>query len=119
MKDFADRVNLGLIPSSEEGWPIACAALKNSTGGWLHIHVNVSTYTRPEGNCVAMSDGKKGGERRRKFGGESNPWEMEEKQEPSGSCDLPIGRFLCCCQVSVNSLMTVTHHLMLQTLPYV
>ena len=38
----ADRVNLGLIPSSEDGWPVACAALKH-TGGFLHIHSNVET----------------------------------------------------------------------------
>lgn len=31
---------LGLIPSSEIGWPAAVAALK-PCGGWLHIHGNV------------------------------------------------------------------------------
>ncbi|XP_072017551.1 LOW QUALITY PROTEIN: tRNA wybutosine-synthesizing protein 2 homolog [Amphiura filiformis] len=41
-KGIADRVNLGLIPSSQQGWPIACAALKH-TGGILHIHGNVTT----------------------------------------------------------------------------
>ncbi len=38
-------MNVGLIPSSEEGWPVACDALKVSTGGWLHIHGNVTTNT--------------------------------------------------------------------------
>ncbi|NXA16931.1 TYW2 protein, partial [Ibidorhyncha struthersii] len=41
--DTADRVNLGLIPSSEEGWPVACRVLKKGTGGVLHIHHNVET----------------------------------------------------------------------------
>nr|XP_046262943.1 tRNA wybutosine-synthesizing protein 2 homolog [Scatophagus argus] len=41
--DIADRVNLGLIPSSEEGWPVACRLLKRTTGGVLHIHQNVSS----------------------------------------------------------------------------
>ncbi|NWH43840.1 TYW2 protein, partial [Fregata magnificens] len=41
--DIADRVNLGLIPSSEEGWPVACRVLKKGTGGVLHIHHNVET----------------------------------------------------------------------------
>ncbi|XP_064603269.1 tRNA wybutosine-synthesizing protein 2 homolog [Liolophura sinensis] len=41
-KGIADRVNLGLIPSSEPGWPVACAALKPE-GGLLHIHGNVTT----------------------------------------------------------------------------
>ena len=40
----ADRVNLGLIPSSEAGWSVACAALKPSSGGILHIHGNVTSF---------------------------------------------------------------------------
>lgn len=40
---FADRVNLGLIPSSEEGWLTACRMLKRETGGVLHIHQNVTS----------------------------------------------------------------------------
>lgn len=41
--NVADHVNLGLIPSSEDGWTTACAALKKDTGGMLHIHGNVDT----------------------------------------------------------------------------
>lgn len=37
----ADRVNLGLIPTSENSWPVACKSLKTTTGGRLHIHGNV------------------------------------------------------------------------------
>ncbi|XP_051878414.1 tRNA wybutosine-synthesizing protein 2 homolog isoform X2 [Pristis pectinata] len=44
LRNVADRVNLGLIPSSEEGWPIACQLLKEDRGGILHIHNNVSLY---------------------------------------------------------------------------
>jgi len=40
LRGCADRVNLGLIPSSSQGWPLACAALK-PRGGWLHVHDNV------------------------------------------------------------------------------
>lgn len=43
LQDVADRVNLGLIPSSEDGWPVACQLLKRSTGGVLHIHHNVTS----------------------------------------------------------------------------
>ncbi|NXN09362.1 TYW2 protein, partial [Indicator maculatus] len=46
LQDIADRVNLGLIPSSEEGWPVACRVLK-STGGVLHIHHNVESVPVP------------------------------------------------------------------------
>lgn len=42
--DFADRVNLGLIPSSEEGWLTACRMLRRKTGGVLHIHQNVTSH---------------------------------------------------------------------------
>ncbi|KAK0148926.1 tRNA wybutosine-synthesizing protein 2 [Merluccius polli] len=41
--NLADRVNLGLIPSSEEGWPIACRLLRRTTGGILHIHHNITS----------------------------------------------------------------------------
>ncbi|KFQ25813.1 tRNA wybutosine-synthesizing protein 2, partial [Mesitornis unicolor] len=47
LQDIADRVNLGLIPSSEEGWPVACRVLKKGTGGVLHIHHNVETFPTP------------------------------------------------------------------------
>ncbi|KAF3694064.1 tRNA wybutosine-synthesizing protein 2 -like protein [Channa argus] len=43
LSDIADRVNLGLIPSSEDGWPVACRLLKRATGGILHIHQNVTS----------------------------------------------------------------------------
>jgi tRNA G37 N-methylase Trm5 len=35
-----DRVNLGLLPHSDDGWPLAVRALKPS-GGYLHVHVNL------------------------------------------------------------------------------
>ena len=41
---MADRVNLGLIPTSEPGWPVACAALKKDKGGMLHVHINVPSH---------------------------------------------------------------------------
>ena len=40
-KNIADRVNLGLIPSAENSYKTAVDALKNNTGGTLHIHANV------------------------------------------------------------------------------
>jgi len=36
-----DRVSLGLLPSSEGGWITSVRALKDESGGWLHIHGNV------------------------------------------------------------------------------
>lgn len=48
-RHIADRVNLGLIPSSRDGWPVACEALKPESGGILHIHYNVNT--KPTDSC--------------------------------------------------------------------
>ncbi|XP_052017328.1 tRNA wybutosine-synthesizing protein 2 homolog [Apodemus sylvaticus] len=45
LSNIADRVNLGLIPSSEEGWPIACQVLRKDVGGILHIHQNVESFS--------------------------------------------------------------------------
>ncbi|XP_066235552.1 tRNA wybutosine-synthesizing protein 2 homolog [Saccopteryx leptura] len=54
LSNIADRVNLGLIPSSEEGWPIACQVLRKDAGGILHIHQNVESfpgrYLQPPGS---------------------------------------------------------------------
>ena len=41
MQNIADRVSLGLLPSSEGAWGTALAALKLQ-GGWLHLHHNVT-----------------------------------------------------------------------------
>lgn len=40
---YFDRISLGLLPSSEGGWPIAVECLNREKGGWLHIHGNVPT----------------------------------------------------------------------------
>jgi Met-10+ like-protein len=39
--DQFDRVVLGVLPSSEGGWPTAVRAVNYSLGGWLHVHGNV------------------------------------------------------------------------------
>ncbi|GFR52770.1 hypothetical protein Agub_g15381, partial [Astrephomene gubernaculifera] len=39
---LADRVLLGLLPSSRGGWEAAVRALKPDRGGWLHLHHNVT-----------------------------------------------------------------------------
>lgn len=46
--DLVDRVSLGLLPSSEGGWKTAVRALKNATGGWLHVHGNVPNKERDD-----------------------------------------------------------------------
>ena len=49
LSDVADRVILGLLPSSQCGWEKACQVLKPS-GGILHIHENVTSGL---GTCVS------------------------------------------------------------------
>uniref|UniRef100_A0A8C3NM15 tRNA(Phe) (4-demethylwyosine(37)-C(7)) aminocarboxypropyltransferase n=1 Tax=Geospiza parvula TaxID=87175 RepID=A0A8C3NM15_GEOPR len=56
LRDVADRVNLGLIPSSEEGWPVACRVLKKATGGVLHIHHNVETRPALPQSAVLLAE---------------------------------------------------------------
>lgn len=36
-------MNLGLVPSSEDGWPVACRLLNRTAGGILHLHQNVTS----------------------------------------------------------------------------
>ena len=45
--NVAHRVNLGLIPSSEAGWPVAVAVLRPE-GGTLHVHANVGASSEEE-----------------------------------------------------------------------
>ena len=40
LSGVANRVCLGLLPSSEEGWPLAASAL-GASGGFIHVHENV------------------------------------------------------------------------------
>jgi hypothetical protein len=42
LEPIYDRVSLGLLPSSEGGWPVAVRSLRSKSGGWLHIHGNVA-----------------------------------------------------------------------------
>ncbi|XP_051927109.1 tRNA wybutosine-synthesizing protein 2 homolog [Hippocampus zosterae] len=61
--DIADRVNLGLIPSSEDGWPVACRLLKKTTGGLLHIHQNVTSANVVASHAVDDGDNSVSGKR--------------------------------------------------------
>jgi tRNA G37 N-methylase Trm5 len=54
-RNVADRVLLGLIPSSECAWPNAIRALKH-TGGWLHVHGNVGASTSSSKGPAAKAD---------------------------------------------------------------
>jgi tRNA wybutosine-synthesizing protein 3 len=47
LEGIADRGFLGLIPSSENDWPVAIRALKSS-GGYLHIHGNAKNGQEQE-----------------------------------------------------------------------
>ena len=48
-------MNLGLIPTSSLSWETACAALKPETGGTLHVHENVTSYSTTR-NCNEVND---------------------------------------------------------------
>lgn len=55
LQGVADRVLLGLIPSSRTGWGTAIAALKPA-GGILHLHENLSD-SREAADVTAIMDG--------------------------------------------------------------
>jgi tRNA G37 N-methylase Trm5 len=57
--NMVDRVSLGLLPSSEGGWRTAVRALRQDTGGWLHVHANVPVQERSLWTwwlCQSLSD---------------------------------------------------------------
>ncbi|XP_068553103.1 tRNA wybutosine-synthesizing protein 2 homolog [Anas acuta] len=86
LQDVADRVNLGLIPSSEEGWPVACRVLKKGTGGVLHIHHNVEAL--PASSCLQPAVPRN--EQRPPGDSSSGEWEdgqreMQSPKETEGS----------------------------------
>ncbi|KAF6205761.1 hypothetical protein GE061_019934 [Apolygus lucorum] len=49
-KNIANRVNLGLIPSSEASWDTACQTLLSS-GGTLYVHQNVESKVHSSKHC--------------------------------------------------------------------
>ncbi|NXV17113.1 TYW2 protein, partial [Cepphus grylle] len=81
LQDVADRVNLGLIPSSEEGWPVACRVLKKGTGGVLHIHHNVETLPAPAPRLALVLQAERGSPERAGSDGEvQHPTEDSGKE---------------------------------------
>ena len=66
-KGVADRVNLGLLPSSQCAWETACAALRVEKGGILHVHCTVDlSAPDPSGDA-----------------------DIDDEQQPTGSTDIP------------------------------
>lgn len=54
-RGIADHINMGLIPSCEQYWPIAVEILKPS-GGWLHLHGNVTSFSKSQQFSVHCKD---------------------------------------------------------------
>ena len=77
----ADRVNLGLLPSSEPGWPVAAAVLK-PRGGMLHVHGNVFT-----GDWVAGRDARSNKARDREAAELMARVQLDDEGEGGGARD--------------------------------
>uniref|UniRef100_A0A8B9I6T0 tRNA wybutosine-synthesizing protein 2 homolog n=1 Tax=Anser brachyrhynchus TaxID=132585 RepID=A0A8B9I6T0_9AVES len=89
LQDVADRVNLGLIPSSEEGWPVACRVLKKGTGGVLHIHHNVEALPAPP----CLQPAVPSNEQRPPEDSSSGEQELQSPEEMEGSGkEMPAAR---------------------------
>lgn len=71
-KGVADRVLLGLIPSSERSWPTACSCLRPDSGGWLHVHGNVDTGHQAKQWKLDMCGGELEGTNEKAMLGNSN-----------------------------------------------
>ena len=54
LKDCADRVVLGLLPSSKKAWPLAVNCLKPE-GGILHVHMNCEEDSLKDGSFVTST----------------------------------------------------------------
>ncbi|KFV70216.1 tRNA wybutosine-synthesizing protein 2, partial [Dryobates pubescens] len=85
LQDVADRVNLGLIPSSEEGWPVACRVLKKSTGGVLHIHHNVESLPVPASSQTPVLQAEQGSPEAAKCDGEVQDPKEDRGKETLGA----------------------------------
>jgi tRNA wybutosine-synthesizing protein 2 len=57
--NIADRLNLGLIPSSEGSYETAVRALRDKLGGILHIHGNVRREKGRTKNCDTIESNAK------------------------------------------------------------
>ncbi len=71
LKGIADRVLLGLIPSSEKAWKLAVDCLKD-TGGILHVHANVKDSDTEDFKSHLL--GSLQGHATERFGGAPNVW---------------------------------------------
>ncbi|NXY63073.1 TYW2 protein, partial [Callaeas wilsoni] len=85
LRGVADRVNLGLIPSSEEGWPVACRVLKKDTGGVLHIHHNVETPPAPAPPQTPVLPAERGSPEAASSGGEAQHPTEDGAKETRGA----------------------------------
>ncbi|MDP6011136.1 MAG: class I SAM-dependent methyltransferase family protein [Candidatus Poseidoniaceae archaeon] len=54
LKGVADRVLLGLLPSSKEAWPLAVECLKIE-GGVIHVHMNATEESLEDGTFVSTT----------------------------------------------------------------
>ena len=54
-RGVAQRVNLGLLPTARLSWATAVRALDPKSGGWLHVHENVTSD--PEKSATLVREG--------------------------------------------------------------
>ena len=86
----ADRISLGLIPSSEEAWPTAVSLLNDAKGGILHIHgvaplEAVEGEERPVSNVVYVYPDADSGEA---TAAETNKCGRNKNTDVGGNCKL-------------------------------
>lgn len=87
-ENIADRVYLGLIPTSRFSWKTACKALKVSSGGILHLHENVSIKESKTSRRDIGNDILKNGERNSQEDNQGIPQNLplQENESANESC---------------------------------
>ncbi|XP_041885242.1 tRNA wybutosine-synthesizing protein 2 homolog isoform X2 [Corvus kubaryi] len=110
LRDVADRVNLGLIPSSEGGWPVACRVLKKDMGGVLHIHHNVETPPAPAPPQAPALPAERGSPEATGSGGEAqHPTEDGGKEMPGARLRPEWQRWAEATATRIQGLLAELH----------
>ena len=94
--DIADRVILGLIPTSRLGWPVAARAIKQDKGGVMHIHENITSLAHGTVGyamrVIALIFGRLGGTESRLLHSRAGHW-IGDCGHTSGTVGAAMGLF--------------------------
>lgn len=107
-RGIADHINMGLIPSCEQYWPIAAEILKPS-GGCLHVHGNVTSCSKAQqklsvdcSKCLHLLDSMAIDPGNMALGGYSSGFRLSILHDK-----LTINKLDCCLKMYLSGLFGV------------